>query len=96
MLQATNYKKETQLLKASGVVVDTYFLKTGSQPQANESFEWMAKETGGDYFFLNICEEAGSQDLIDHITARYPNSLRAQGFKNLSVRPAFFICFHYL
>ncbi len=70
LLQATNYKNETQLLKASGVVIDTYFLQTASQQQANESFEWMAKETGGDYFFLNICEEAGAQDLIDHITAR--------------------------
>jgi hypothetical protein len=71
LLQATNYKDETQQLKARGVVIDTYFLKTGSQPQANESFEWMANETGGTYYFLNICEEAGARELIDNITARY-------------------------
>jgi hypothetical protein len=71
LLQATNHEVETQLLKDRGVVIDTYFLDTGSQPKENESFQWMAKVTGGNYKFLNICEEAGARELIDNITARY-------------------------
>jgi hypothetical protein len=72
--QPTGFEAETKRLAAAGVLVDTFFL--GSRA-ADPNFEWIAAETKGACYALNICTPAGASELIDAVTPRC-----------LSVRPS--------
>mmetsp|Transcript_55824 Transcript_55824/g.116793 ORF Transcript_55824/g.116793 Transcript_55824/m.116793 type:complete len:2524 (-) Transcript_55824:513-8084(-) len=67
--QLTGFEAEIKRLADAGVLVDTFFLGRGADP----NFVWMANQTEGASFALNICTPAGARDLIDNVTARYVN-----------------------
>ena len=66
-MQVTGFEVEIKRLADAGVLVDTFFLGRG----ADLNFVWMADQTKGASFALNICTPAGARDLIDNVTARY-------------------------
>jgi hypothetical protein len=66
-VQITGFEAEIKRLADAGVLVDTFFLGRG----VDANFAWMADQTKGASYALNICTPAGARDLIDNVTARY-------------------------
>jgi hypothetical protein len=62
------FGRETERLAAAGVLVDTFYL--GSNADAAANFEWMAAQTKGTAYKVNICTPAGASELIDGVTPR--------------------------
>ncbi len=71
----TGFEQEIKRLADAGVLVDTFFLGRGADP----NFAWMADQTKGESYALNICTPAGARDLIDNVTARYADGAQREG-----------------
>ncbi len=67
----TGFEVETKRLADAGVLIDTYFLFSTLSRGGDSNFTWMADQTKGASYALNICTPAGTRDFIDNVTARY-------------------------
>ncbi len=65
-MQVTGFEAETKRLADAGVLIDTFFLGRGVDP----NFAWIADQSKGASYALNICTPAGARDLVDSVTAR--------------------------